>query len=404
MFKDLINKLKYKVCTKNYSKILEQLKHKIKTKPLKVVFLVRENQKWTYQSLYDEFDKSEHFEPLVLVSLLMLAHRGKDKTRNNLHENLNFFKNKGMNVDLAYKDGKYIDLKEFAPDIVFYDQQWDLPKIHKPLRVSNFALTMYCPYFYGLLENKEGYFQNFHKLLYKYFVENEILIKRYEKIKKDNSKNCISFGYPKLDNFLEAKNDEYPDIWKDKNKFKVIYAPHHSFEQNGVSLATFKDNGKFILELAKNNPQTTWILKPHPRFKYALLRNNIMTEKEIEEYYHEWEQIGTIYEKGEYGFIFKDSDLMITDCCSFLMEYLLTEKPLIRLVNSHSVKLNEIGEKIMSGYYLANNNDELKKYFYDIIEQKDFKKENRQNLKLEFCKSNESGKEIYKYMYSIMKG
>jgi len=382
---------------------LQKLRNEIKTRPLRVIFLIRENQKWTYHSLYEEFEKSEHFEPIVLVSLLTLAHKGKDKTRNNLDENYKFFKSQGLNVDYAYKNGKYINLKEFNPDIVFYDQQWDLPRIHKPLYVSKFALTMYCPYFYGLLENREGYFENFHKLLYKYFVENEYLIKRYESIKKGNAKNCICFGYPKLDNFLE-KGSGNIDLWKDKSEIKVIYAPHHSFEQDGVSLATFKYNGKFILELAKNNPQTTWILKPHPRFKYALQKNNIMTREEIENYYKEWEKIGTVYEKGEYGFIFKESDLMITDCCSFLMEYLLTEKPLIRLINDNSVNLNKTGEKLMNGYYLASNNDELKKYFYDIIEQKDVKQTVRQDLKQNLCKSGQSAKEIYSYIYNILKG
>ena len=376
MLKNLINTIKYKYCTKNYKNILQKLRNEIKTRPLKVIFLVRENQKWTYKSLYEQFEKSEHFEPLVLVSILTLAHKGKDKTRNNLDENYKFFKSQGLNVDYAYKNGKYINLKEFNPDIVFYDQQWDLPTIHKPHRVSDFALTMYCPYFYGLLENDEGYFQDFHKLLFKYFVENEYLIKRYESIKKDNSKNCISFGYPKLDNFLENGSDKV-NLWKDKSKIKVIYAPHHSFEKDGVSLASFK---------------------------YALLRNNIMTEKEIENYYKEWENIGTVYEKGEYGFIFKDSDLMITDCCSFLMEYILTEKPLIRLVNNNSAGLNETGKQLMNGYYLANDNNELKKYFHDIIEQKDTKQSIRHELKNELCRFNNSSKEIFNYIYGIMKG
>ena len=145
MLKNLINTIKYKYCTKNYKNILQKLRNEIKTRPLKVIFLVRENQKWTYKSLYEQFEKSEHFEPLVLVSILTLAHKGKDKTRNNLDENYKFFKSQGLNVDYAYKNGKYINLKEFNPDIVFYDQQWDLPTIHKPHRVSDFALTMYCP-------------------------------------------------------------------------------------------------------------------------------------------------------------------------------------------------------------------------------------------------------------------
>jgi len=383
---------------KRYKKIIKNLQNNITARKLKVIFLIRENQKWTYQSLYEEFEKSDKFEPLVLVSLLTLAAKGKDKTRNNLEENYEFFKSRNINVDYAYKNGKYVDLKEFKPDIVFYDQPWDLPEIHKPFNVSKFALTYYCSYSYELIDCPDDYTSDFHRFLCGFFVEHELNIKRYASYNKENIKNCVAVGYPKLDEYFEDTKE--CDIWKNKDKIKVIYAPHHSLDKKGLKLATFKENGLFILELAKSHPETEWVFKPHPRLKYALLKNKIMNENEINAYFKEWEKIATVYEKGDYFDIFKSSDLMISDCCSFLAEYLLTGKPLIRPINKRSVPLNDLGKEITKGCYFTSNNIQLEEIFEDIVVNKnDYKKEEREVL---INKIVDLNKKSYKKIFDLI--
>ena len=144
-------------------------------------------------------------------------------------------------------------------------------------------------------------------------------------------------------------------------------------------MATFRENGQLILNLAKNNPSTTWIFKPHPRLKFALLKNNIMSENEVEEYYREWEAIGNVYLQVDYLNIFKSSDLMITDCCSFLAEYLPSGKPLIRLVNKDSTALNLLGQEVVKGYYETSNNNELEETFKQIVLDKNDPKRDVRN-------------------------
>lgn len=392
------------LCKKHYQKILKRIQKNIKKKPIKVVFLVAENSKWGYQSLYEEFESNKHFEPVIVVSYLKNTHKGKDKTRINLEENYNFFKSRGMNVEYGYKNHKYIDLKVFKPDMVFYEQPWELPKLYKPFKVSRFALTFLSPYSFQIFDYKSDYMQKFHKFLFKYFVTSEINIQRFESYKKGNSSNCINVNYVKLDTYLDNKNIDVGKIWKDSSKIKIIYAPHHSFEANGINAATFKDNGKFILEFAQSHPETTWIFKPHPRFKYALEANNIMSAVDIENYYKAWEKIGKIYEQGDYFDIFRSSDLMITDCCSFLGEYLPTGKPLIRPIKTGSVPLNKLGVEITKGYYETSNNNELKNTLISLFDEKnDYKKNIRNNiLHTKLIINEKSSKTIIKYLLNIL--
>ena len=369
-----------KTVFKNYSKVLRRLQKQYKKKKIKVIFLIRENQKWTYHSLYKLFEASPYFEPLILLTVLTSVHCGKDNTRDTLEENYKFFKSRGYNVDYLYKDGKPLSLKKFKPDIVFYDQPWELFGQYTPLRVSKYALTCFCSYSFEILNDKDNYFKGFHSLLYKYFIEHELNLQRYITYSEVAEKNCVTTGYPKLDQYFDKKSIDCTKYFKEPEKIKIIYAPHHSFD-NSLQLATFMQNGKFILELAKKSPETTWCFKPHPRLKFALLKMNFMSMQEIEEYYKEWSTIGKIYDKGDYIDLFKASDLMITDCLSFLAEYLPSKKPLIRLINPKAKPLNELGEKVVSQYYFSHSNDELRELFNQIaIKSDDYKINNRISL------------------------
>lgn len=388
---------------KRYDKLLSKLRKKYKKEKIKVVFIVRENQKWSYQSLYDLLASDENFEPLILVSLLVSVHDGKDTTRNNLEENYNFFKSRGMNVDYLYENNKPKDLKQFNPDIVFYDQSWDLFKKHSPYYVSEYALTCYCSYSYETLYDKDNYTHTFHGLLYKYFIEHELNMIRYAVCSNRARENCVITGYPKLDVYLDEKCTNGKHFFKEPEKYKIIYAPHHSFD-NVLQLSTFLENGKFILDLAKKHPETTWLFKPHPRLKFALQKSGYMTEEEIEEYFNEWEKIGSVYTEGDYFGAFEESDLMITDCLSFLAEYLPTTKPLIRLINKNSLPLNRLGERVVSEYYTASDNQELVNLLDEIVyKNNDLKKERRKALALKlFDKETKASEKIFQHIDNVL--
>ena len=146
-----------------------------------------------------------------------------------------------------------------------------------------------------------------------------------------------------------------------------------------MGLATFKENGKFILKYAKTHPETTWVFKPHPRLKYALLRNKIMTKDEINKYYNAWGKIGNVVENGNYFDLFKTSDLLVTDCCSFLAEYLPTNKPIIRLSPKNKMDFNQLGFLINDSCYEVKNNKDLNFWLNRLLFRKNT--DTKQNLR-----------------------
>ena len=387
---------------KNYDSVIKKLRFKYKKNKIRVAFIVSENSKWSYQALYEIFEKSEFFEPIILVTLLTSVHKGIDKTRYNIEENYNFFKQRNMRVDYLYKNGKYRNLNAFKPDMVFYEQPWDIYKKYRINVVSKYALTFYNSYSYEILDDTDNYFDEFHGLLYTYFIEHELNLERYKKYSTRAGENCYVVGSPKLDLYFRPNKTE-SDAWKNPNKIKIIYAPHHSFD-NYLQLATFDRNGKFILELAKKHPETSWVFKPHPRLKLALLKTNLMNEDEVDKYYDEWRELGTVYMQGDYIDIFKNSDAMITDSLSFLAEYLPSEKPLLRIINANGLPLNSLGNKLTSGYYEVETNRELEKTFEEVVlNHNDSKKALRLELIKEMMpKDITVSEKIFNYILNIL--
>ena len=203
-------------------------------------------------------------------------------------------------------------------------------------------------------------------------------------------------GHPKLDTYYKYKGNIV--------KKYVIYAPHHSLKNDTPRCATFDKNGWEILEFAKNHPEFSWIFKPHPRFKFAVVANKIMIENEIKNYYNEWSKIGIIHTDGNYFDIFKQARCMITDSISFLTEFLPTRQPVIHLRSKDAEEYDIISKQIIDHYYAVYNNNELQEYLNMIlIDEKDPKKEERIEVlnKLKLCESNASDN-IINYLKKVI--
>ena len=259
----------------------------IKHIKIRVGFWVTEVSKWSCGYFYRELEKDERFEPFILLSYY--KNPKEDKTPKEHYEETKwFFEKNGFQTYNTFdpETFSFKDLEEFKPDIIFYQQPWQIHSIQRPEKTHNNSLLCYIPYCFYSMESQLNYLPKFHGLMWKYFVETDL--HREEYLEKYNAKNCITTGSVKLDeyNYIDRNSIAKP------NKKVIIYAPHHSFNDGLHDVATFKENGKFILELAKSHPEIEWAFRPHPAFDDRVLKNEIMTKAELNEYYAEWGKIG----------------------------------------------------------------------------------------------------------------
>lgn len=373
------------------SRMKQKLKKISKHNKIRVGFLVSEQSKWGYASVYDSFAKSDKYEPVILVTKLMLEHQGQKSFYKTIGDCYKYFTDMGYNVEFAYDESnhQYIPLNKFNVDIVFYQQPWELDDSQHPLNVSKYAITAYLAYGFELVNHETLYMETFHRWLDFFFTPSYETAAYMNNIAQD-IKNMYISGYPKMDAYFDVK-------LKKTKKPVIIYAPHHSFEENSLKMATFQYNGTDILKLAQStSTQFDWLFKPHPRFKHAVVKNNIMSQKEIELYYKTWESFGQIYEGGDYINIFANSAAMITDCCSFLAEYLPSGKPLFHLINPQA-RFNNVAKSFIESFYQIHDSNELKHEFNRVIVQNDdYKKSERTSkIPIVFDKTQHAGQNIF---------
>ena len=355
-------KILYKEYKPKYSRIVNRLKEEIKYRKIRVVFLCSETAKWNLQTVYNAMLKSKEFEPILVLST-----RLKYYTPEIFKHNIDFFKKLCPNFEIGFDEEtkKSIDLKNFNPDIVFYQEPWDLFNTQKIDSVSDYALTCYCPY--TIAEGPATInvmLKGFHFKLWKHFIADKSIEKQYNKVFNYSKGNIVVSGHPKLDIY----KGYHPDII---DKKYVIYAPHHALSFSWIKYSTFDWNGKYILEFAKQHPEINWVFKPHPDLKRAVWFNEkLMTKEEIEDYYEEWKKIALYYDDGNYFDLFKQSRCLITDCSSFLTEYLATNSPVIHLRTKSAVEFMPLNEKIIKYYYKAWNLKDLENLLENIVIRK----------------------------------
>ena len=344
---------------KNKKKVLKRLKNK---QVLKVVFYVYDSCKWKCQTIYDEMIKHPRFKPIIVVTKNAAQNLDNPsyQSKKEILETFEFFKKREMNVELGYdfKKNRYIPFKDFKPDIIIYQHPWYVETSQGPVVCSKFALTAYVPYDIATTTLPIEYNLRFYQYVENYYVINNVLKDFYTPLMDNKGINLKAVGSPSLDVIKKQDSEEN----------YIIYAPHWTINhENTIAYSTFKETGKFILDFAQKHPEFNWVFKPHPMLKKAILDNNFMSLEEVDNYYRSWERLGKTCYDGDYFEIFNNSKLMITDCCTFLMEYFATGKPLIRLVSKNSGEFNTNTQNIIKYFYNVENIDNLKNTLENLL-------------------------------------
>lgn len=398
----------------NHSIKLDRLRRRISEgKKVKVFFVTHDSAVFGAASVYRQMESDSLFEPYIyVVSRRDVTYR--DFYRD-VKADVSFFESRGYRVICGYDENENLrDLHEFAPDIVFYD----IPKLYgagrgfcyRLDRINWEYLTCYIPY--GILM-VDSFYYHYHirciRETWKFFVDTNASYKRVMADGDFSGFNMILSGYPKFDDFRERKDYKLPQKIDNGNP-TVIYAPHHSL---GVSnnFATFDLYGEKIYNLAKDNSNINFVFKPHPllrfqvktRFKEGLTK---VSPEDYKDYLRRWQELpnAVIVEGGDYIELFKRSACMITDCGSFIGEYLPSGHPCIYIFNPRKKNQEDVytplAQRILDSYYITKTEEELDAAINEVVLRRiDVKKEKRELLlKSEFSSIGNAGERICKYL------
>lgn len=213
-------------------------------------------------------------------------------------------------------------------------------------------------------------------LFWKVFADNEMSYKDYCKFELAKGKNVVLSGYAKMDSLVKFSKKKY-------DKKRIIIAPHHTINNSSLPLSNFIEYQDFYLELPKLFPQIEFIFRPHPLLFINMVNNQFWTQEYVNTYISKIQESGMIYSVGgDYFDVFVNSDAIIHDCSSFVVEYLYTGKPCCFMAKRNYKKIfSLLGKECLKNYYLAYNKEQIIDFIQNVvIENKDILVNSRQKF------------------------
>lgn len=373
--------IKYKqyICIKSIrKKILNKQK-------INFTFLIMNDSMNTAKPLIRKLGNDQNYNISIIVIPCMVLE--KEKMLEQYIKTIAYCKNTFSNIKIIdgfdINSNKVLDISEDI-DIVCTQTPYER-QLHYFYRVDNFYKKNILPIhvFYGCV-SADLFSQNILLLeneVYKYwkaFVDNEYIVNYAKTHLKNKGNNLITTGYLKME---ELK------FYKKTNKINktIILAPHHNIGDKNLSLplSTFLKFSDTYLSIIQKYPNISFVFRPHPLLKNTLESDNYWGKEKTKKYFDKINSFkNAIYQDGgDYLQTFLDSDGIITDCGSFLMEYLYIDSPGCYLLKNQSATdaiFNEFGQKCLNHYYLAYDEKDIFNYIDDVIlNNNDVKKDQR---------------------------
>lgn len=377
--RDKINAIYDKRQLISYHKQLPVKVAELRQKPvIKVLFVLNELAVWKTEMLYLAMKRHPRFD--VIIGLTISNENSPSKNMDEFLKLTNYLDDKGY---------KYVDLvpemvrKVIKPDIVFYQKPYKgfVPGV---VELENLPDCLSCFAQYAFNTLKKEWAVNSYLCLYSWlvFCENEETFHFSRQSPPLKGKNRLLTGLPFSDELMLPKK-AFSDPWKSQNRIKkrIIWAPHYSISSKDGWLfySTFLKNAEIMLSMAqKYKDYVQFAFKPHP-----LLANRLDCawgrEKRMA-YYHQWETMeNTQVSTGKYLDLFKYSDAMIHDSCSFTVEYHYTHNPVMYLLSEDVVHDDQMqfAKEAFDLHYKGTTAEDIEQFIQNVIKGVDPRKEER---------------------------
>lgn len=376
---EIINKMKTE-----YNRIL-QLKRKEKLKKIRnkgrcrVLFVCPDKNVFALKGLYELLIRNQKFECVIGVPIYNHLDKNIGTDDSKYLVTKKYFEDQGINVVLLGRDRIEIkkSIKNINADIIIFNSTMAVQSVVDIFHLSGKKITIYVSYgfFLTALQNAQFNTKEINRFDY-LFWETPLTLCMSEKYSSNFGGNSFYLGYPKLDKLKTVNVKKNLSPWKPQKqlKKKIIWAPHHSIENNGNSVygfSCFLILADFMLDCTKKyKDQVQFAFKPHPLLKHRLYKTEGWGKSKTDEYYNEWiKRENCQLEIGDYDDLFIFSEGMIMDSISFICEYAVVNKPCLFTIKDDSIfnKFNELGKTAfdMTLYKTGNN---LKQDVINFIE------------------------------------
>jgi hypothetical protein len=338
-----------------------------------IVFLVSSLPMWRFQTLFDRLSTDKRFDCHIAIFPFSTFSPTQQETA--LQQLRSYFQDRSIPLlDLScYPSPGQVLRTDLDPDILFYPQPYN-QLYGNDLDNPFFADRLICYIPYAMLTASEPWAYKCHlnNVAWRLFFPSEASKKEASAVLYNRGNNIHVVGEPMADLFGHPITHT---AWKpqDKQKKKVIWAPHFSLPTDGfLHRDSFSWLSSFMLDMAKHyRDQIQFAFKPHPRLLSILYDMPDWGKDKADDYYAQWaDGINTQLNTGDYVDLFKESDAMVHDSSSFTVEYHFTGKPVLFMttdLNAVTSILNVFGKEAVMAHYQGSCPEDITSFLEDVV-------------------------------------
>ena len=335
--------------------------------PIKVAFLVLYHEAWdSLAEVWRLMKADPRFEVTVISIPRKLTGDNGYGDEAKISEFLSQAGVEHLRFDYTDSTEGLARLKAIAPDYLFINYPWqrNYQPMYRVDHLVEFTRVCYVPYYSLPLVHEPGdegmashlFTQRSHQLASHVFVPDEELLHAYATTERGNE-HVHFVGSPKLDSLLaEANGTGQSDAeavesvaWPSypSRKYRVIWAPHHSYDSKWLNFGVFAQMHESALDWARQNPDIDILLRPHPFLFGTLVDRGVVAAGHLHQWLEAWNALPNtgIDNGGDFAELFRQTDLLVSDGISFLAEYpLITGKAGVYLENPGHWAFTRLGE------------------------------------------------------------
>ena len=356
---------------KYYRQLEERAARMREKEVITVAFMVLDLPCWKCDSVFRLMQQHPRFRPIIWI-VPELQIKDVDEQQRNLLKMREFFVQRNYPVAELYTLEQM--RAEYSPDIVFLAKPYG-GTTHWDAWSMDQELVCYVPYCFQNGKQEDFLFgQENH--LWRNFYATSGTRRICEQLMANAAANVVVTGSPSEDSFLCPPCSQDAPSWKNcgAGMKKIIWAPHWSIMgESWFKVATFLEVSEGMLHLAEKYADCVqWAFKPHPLLRDALYQHPDWGKERTDAYFERWAAMpNTQLETGNYEALFKQSDAMVHDSGSFIMEYLLVDKPCMYLLASAGFSdFNEDTLQALACYQKGKSAADVELFLLDLLQGK----------------------------------
>ncbi|MBR0049310.1 MAG: CDP-glycerol glycerophosphotransferase family protein [Prevotella sp.] len=368
----------YRCCLKQQQRYMAKLR--AQQRPVRVVFVALNVAMWKYQGLVDLLKADPRFKVVVVLSP-GITYKPEQRLRD-LQQMRQFFSMHEVDfVDWRIEDGAQpVDIRrELKPDVVFYMQPYH-GSYHPRHCFLHFTdrLIAYSPYSYLQVQVPYNYDNVMQNVAWRCYYANDYHVADARRLARNKGVNALAVGYTSADEYLsgetENKGGAESGAATPAAVKTLIWAPHCTLANDGsaFSRSNFLMMADYMVGLARRHSNDLHIVfKPHPGLLTELYMHTEWGKERADEYYGLWRSMeNTSLADGTFIDLFRESDAMVHDSGSFVVDYLYFNHPVMYVSqNIERAKgyVNEPGRCAYDAHYIGRTTADVEHFVDQVV-------------------------------------